>query len=110
MSISSGRAHGSSTCGRSEPDLRLIKQVEQVTISALEGPAWRFGGIPSSGITGAVDVLVFLSAITGLAVVWLQKQPGGAEGPFAKRQGRCTGAQACRPSTGLHLLVDNRDT
>jgi hypothetical protein len=45
---------------RTEPDLHLMKQVEQVTISALEGPAWRFAGIPSTGITDAVKVLVFL--------------------------------------------------
>jgi hypothetical protein len=45
--------------GRTEPDLDLIKQVEQVTISALKGPAWRFAGIPSTGITDAVNVLVF---------------------------------------------------
>jgi hypothetical protein len=44
---------------RTEPDLDLIKQVEQVTISALKGPAWRFAGIPSTGITDAVNVLVF---------------------------------------------------
>ena len=46
--------------GRTEPDLDLIKQVEQVTMSDLEGPAWRFAGIPSVGITHAVEVLVFL--------------------------------------------------
>jgi hypothetical protein len=46
--------------GRTEPDLDLIKQVEQVTTSDLEGPAWRFPGIPSVGITHAVEVLVFL--------------------------------------------------
>src|SRR5580693_4565364 len=43
-----------------EPDLDLIKQVEQVTRLALEGPAPRFAGVPSVGITGAVEVLVFL--------------------------------------------------
>jgi hypothetical protein len=32
--------------GRTEPDVHLIKQVEQVTTSALEGP-WRFARIPS---------------------------------------------------------------
>ena len=46
--------------GRSEPDLDLIKQVEQVTTSDLEGPAWRFAGIPSVGITHGVEVFVFL--------------------------------------------------
>jgi hypothetical protein len=44
---------------RTEPDLHLIKQVEQVTISALEGPAWRFAGISSTRIADAVKVLVF---------------------------------------------------
>jgi hypothetical protein len=43
-----------------EPDLDLIKQVEQVTRSVLEGPARRFAGIPSVGITDALEVLVFL--------------------------------------------------
>jgi len=42
------------------PDLDQIKQGEQVTTSALEGPAWRFAGIPSVGITDTVEVLVFL--------------------------------------------------
>jgi hypothetical protein len=43
-----------------EPDLDLIKQVEQVTAPALERPGWRFAAIPSEGITDAVEVLVFL--------------------------------------------------
>ena len=30
------------------------------------------------GITGAAEVLVFITAIVGLAVISLQKQPGGA--------------------------------
>jgi hypothetical protein len=42
------------------PDLDQIKQGEQVTASALEGPAWRFAGIPRSGITDAVQALAFL--------------------------------------------------
>jgi len=46
--------------GRTEPDLDLIKQAEQVTRLVLEGPARRFAGIPSMGITDAVEVLVFL--------------------------------------------------
>ena len=56
-----------------EPDLDLIKEVEQVTRLVLEGPARPFAWIPSVGITDAV-------AITELAVIWLQKQPGMAEG------------------------------
>jgi hypothetical protein len=39
------------------PDLDLIKQVEQVTNSASEGPTWGFAGIPSMGITD--EILVF---------------------------------------------------
>ena len=35
--------------GRTEPDVHLIKQVEQVTKSAFEGPTWRFPRIPSMG-------------------------------------------------------------
>ena len=46
--------------GRTEPVVHLIKQVKQVTISALEGPTWRFAGIPSIGVTDAVEILVFL--------------------------------------------------
>jgi hypothetical protein len=42
------------------PDLDLIKQVEQVTRLVLEGPARRFAGILSVGITAAVEVLVCL--------------------------------------------------
>jgi hypothetical protein len=34
---------------RTDPDLHLIKQVEQVTTSALEGPARHFARIPSMG-------------------------------------------------------------
>ena len=45
--------------GRTEPDLDLIKQVEQVTISALERPAWRFAAIPREGITDAVEASYF---------------------------------------------------
>jgi hypothetical protein len=61
-----------------KPDVHLIKQVEQVTTSALEGPARRFAGIiPSVGITDAVgNPRISGLAITALAVIWLQKQPG----------------------------------
>jgi hypothetical protein len=31
------------------PDLDLIKQVKEVTISALERPAWRFAAISKRG-------------------------------------------------------------
>jgi hypothetical protein len=63
----------------------LLKQVEQVTILVLEGPARRFARIPSMGITGAAEVLVFITAIMDLAVISLQKQPGGAEGVRLRR-------------------------
>jgi hypothetical protein len=42
------------------PDLDQIKQGEQVTTLGLEGPAWRFAGISSMGITHALEALVFL--------------------------------------------------
>src|ERR1700751_2016384 len=35
--------------GRTEPDVHLIKQVEQVTMPALGGPTWRLARIPSRG-------------------------------------------------------------
>jgi hypothetical protein len=46
--------------GRTEPDVHLIKQVEQVTTSAMAGPTWRFARIPSMGSRDAVEILVFL--------------------------------------------------
>ena len=46
--------------GRTEPDLDLIKQVEQVTISALERAAWRFEAILREGIADPLEVDVFL--------------------------------------------------
>jgi hypothetical protein len=82
-----GPARGSSILGRTEPDLHLIKQVEQVTIPRLERPAWRYAAIPSEGTTDAGSPRISDLAITALAVIWLQKQPGAAEGDLsAKRQ------------------------
>jgi hypothetical protein len=46
--------------GRTKPDVHLIKQVEQVTTSALGEPTWRVARIPSMGVTDAVEILVFL--------------------------------------------------
>jgi hypothetical protein len=46
--------------GRTEPDQHLIKQVEQMTRSVLEGSARRFAGIPSMEIRDAVEPIVFL--------------------------------------------------
>jgi hypothetical protein len=50
----------SRAAGRTQPDVHLIKQVEQVTSSALQGPTWRFAGIPSMRVTDAVEILAFL--------------------------------------------------
>ena len=74
---------------KTEPDVHLIKQVEQVTKSALEGPTWRFARIPSMGDHGRRrNPCISDLAITALAVIWLQKQPeepratcGNAVGP-----------------------------
>jgi hypothetical protein len=46
--------------GRTEPDVHLIKQVEQVTKAALGGPTRRFPGIPSIRVPDAPKILVFL--------------------------------------------------
>ena len=43
--------------GRTEPDVHLIKQVEQVTTSALVGPTWRFAAIPDINAPGPGAVL-----------------------------------------------------
>jgi hypothetical protein len=48
------------TVGRTEPDVHLIKQVEQVTMSALGGPTWRLPWILSIGVTDSVEILLFL--------------------------------------------------
>ena len=86
---------------RTEPDLHLLKQVEQVTKFALEGPPRRFTRLPSMGITGAVKVLV-LPILRSLA--WLlfrckeqQKQPG-AEGNRLRRRSPAS----CQPPPRLH--------
>jgi hypothetical protein len=76
--------------------VHLLKQVEQVTIFVLEGPARHFARIPSTGI-GAAEVLVFITAIVGLAVISLQKQPGGAEGVRLRRAVR----QCYRPHSAV---------
>jgi hypothetical protein len=41
------------SCGRIEPDVHLIKQVEQVTTPALEGPTWASPGFRALGGTDA---------------------------------------------------------
>ena len=70
------------------PDLDQIKQGEQVTTSALEGTGLAprrdsERGDHRHGRSPRISDL----AITALAVIWLQKQPGAAEGDlFAKGQ------------------------
>jgi hypothetical protein len=46
--------------GKTQPDVHLIKQVEQVTKSALGGPMWRFPRDSEHGVTGSVEILLFL--------------------------------------------------
>jgi hypothetical protein len=82
----------SRVAGGIEPDVHLIKQVEQVTTPALEGPTWRFARIPSlGGSRTPSNPYIYDLAITTLAVIWLQKQP--------YRQKRAEGDlwQCCRP-------------
>ena len=89
--------------------MHLLKQVEQVTILVLEGPARRFAQDSEHGDHKAAEVLVFITAIVGLAVISLQKQPGGAEGVRLRTAVR----QCCRPhpavptnrATGLPSLL-----
>jgi hypothetical protein len=45
LSMSSAPAHAFVNGGENKPDLHLIKQVEQVTMLGLEGPARRFARI-----------------------------------------------------------------
>jgi hypothetical protein len=74
--------------GTTEPDLVLIKQVEQVTTFVLEGPLRRFARVRSIGINRrSRSPRISDLATTALAVTWLQKQPGEAEGDlFANGQ------------------------
>src|ERR1700751_4028354 len=67
--------------GTTEPDLVLIEQVEQVTTFVLEGPLRRFARVRSIGINRrSRSPRISDLATTALAVTWLQKQPGEAEG------------------------------
>jgi hypothetical protein len=78
------------------------------------------------GITGAAEVLVFITAIVGLAVISLQKQPGAAQGvrlrravrqsyrpPGSKRTGPSGFRASCSPNQVRQLhnsaLLANRD-
>jgi hypothetical protein len=80
--------------------------VEQVTISALEGPVWDFAAIPSEGITDAVEVLVFLIwQLLHWPLFGCKKQPGGAEGDrYAKRQS----GNATDPTGGCLTIPNER--
>jgi hypothetical protein len=70
------------------PDLDLIKQPEEVTISALERPAWRFAAISKRGDHRRAQVLVVLIwQLMRLAVIWLQKQPRSGRGLPVFRRG-----------------------
>jgi hypothetical protein len=85
--------------GRIEPDLNLIKQVEQVTALVLKGPARRF----AIEITGAAVIRVSpIRGIIGLADISLQKTAktaGSGEGDrFAKGQS----GNAIGPTRRLH--------
>ena len=85
---------------RKAPDLHLIKQVEQVTRSVLERPAQWSRQCSEQGITHAVEVPVFLirQLLDWLLCGCRNSQEGVRGRLFAKRQGRCKGAEACRPS------------
>ena len=82
----------SRVAGGIEPDVHLIKQVEQVTTPALEGPCGASPGFRALGGHGRRrNPYIYDLAITTLAVIWLQKQP--------YRQKRAEGDlwQCCRP-------------
>ena len=78
----------SRAAGRTEPDVHLIKQVEQVTTSALEGPSWRFARISSMGHGRGRNPCISNLAITALTVIGLQNSQE-AEGDAW---------QCCRPN------------
>src|ERR1700758_2519561 len=66
----------SRVAGGIEPDVHLIKQVEQVTTPALEGPCGASPGFRALGGHGRRrNPYIYDLAITTLAVIWLQKQP-----------------------------------
>src|SRR6201984_3754468 len=50
----------SRVAGGIEPDVHLIKQVEQVTTPALEGPCGASPGFRALGVTDAVEILIFM--------------------------------------------------
>ena len=81
-------ARGSSILGRTEPDLHLIKRGGTGDNSAFgkTGLALRGDSERGNHRRGRRPRISDF-AITALAVIWLQKQPGAAEGDLsAKRQ------------------------
>jgi hypothetical protein len=71
--------------GRTEPDLHLIKQVEQVTTSALKGRACTSPGFRARESQTPRSPRISDLAITASAVIWLQKQPGEDEGDLVAK-------------------------
>ncbi len=84
------------SCGRTEPDVHLIKQVEQVTKSALGGPTWLFPGFRAWGHGLGRNPCISDLAITALAVIWLQKQPN------IQKRSRATCGNAAGPNRRFH--------
>jgi hypothetical protein len=83
--------------GRTEPDLELIKQAEQVTTLVLEGPARRLARIRSTWITGSGRD----PRISNLAIIWSGRGRIVAERPFGNAAGRSGDSRnrdsGCRP-------------
>jgi hypothetical protein len=87
-----------------EPDLDLIKQVEQVTRLALEGlPALCRGSERGDHRRGRSPRISDF-ATTALAVIWLQKQPGEAETCLRRGSPAMLPAHAAVSRTGPHGL------
>jgi hypothetical protein len=86
--------------GRSEPDLRLLKQVEQVTNIDFgrTGPALCQDSEHGDHRRGRVLVFLIRQLLDWLLFGCRNSQEGARGRLFAKRQGRCKGAHAYRPS------------
>jgi hypothetical protein len=96
--------------GTTEPDLVLIKQVEQVTTFVLEGPPRPLPGFADRDHRRSRSPRISDLATTALAVTWLQKQPGSVEDDlFAKGQsGKCCRLQPAVSRTGPVGLPSRR--
>jgi hypothetical protein len=89
--------------GRTEPDLNLIKQVEQVTSLVLEGPARRFARIRSIEITGAVVIRVFpIKQLLAWLILRCKKQPKQPEAAKGDRFAKGQAGNATGPTRRLH--------